>query len=187
MRVLDARISESDREDWLLEDGSGRIEWIRDGQRNSLSGLQPPGQHKLPFITGGTVQDARAALTGRYHGPTARWFDAAREMWSRQVVTPQVQSALLSILVTQPDLIVEGMATDRAGRQGIAISMTARGPQEYTPEMRYVLIIDPDTGMLVSAEEVALAAGKLPIHAPATIGYALFLQSGYTADTTHRP
>jgi hypothetical protein len=108
-------------------------------------------------------------------------------MWSRQVVTRQVQSALLSILATQPDLIVEGMATDRAGRQGIAISTTARSPQERTPAMRYVLIIDPDTGMLLSAEEVALEAGTLPIHVPATIGYALFLRSGYTPGTTGRP
>jgi hypothetical protein len=40
---------------------------------------------------------------------------------------------------------------------------------------------------LLDYEEIALNAGNLPIQAPSTIGYTLWLASGYTTTTTERP
>lgn len=187
MRILNTRVAETLRDEWIAADGSGRILDVRDGQPARWSGPHgsEPGHS---FIVGRTVEELRAQLSQGYGGrSTAGWFKATREIWNQQVVTPELQSALLTILAAQPDVTVEGTTTDRAGRSGIAVSTTTKNSGELTPEMRFTLILNPDTGMLEAYEQIALQAGTLPIHVPATTGYTLWLRQGYTPDTTHRP
>lgn len=173
-RILDSRIEASDREKWIASDGSGRLEEVRGGQRTRWSGTFGPGG----------LTPAAEVLQHSRTRTTADWFQAIRETWSLQAVPPEQQSELLNTLAAQPNLVLEGTVNDRAGRQGIAISTVTQGE---TPEMRYVLVLDPETGMLLDFEEVALTSDGLPIEAPATIGYTLWLASGYTATTTERP
>jgi len=188
MVITDARVEEESREVWLADDGSGRIEVIRSGGlRAPWSGTRGPREDTVPRLEG-AEDSMRAELRRQGRGRTSGdWFDAAAQLWKQQVVTPQLQSALLTVLAEQPGLTVEGTTTDRGGREGIAISTDIERTNPIVPEMRYVLVFDADTGMLLDYEQIALQAGDLPIQAPATIGYTLWMGSGYSPDTTTHP
>lgn len=182
-RILGSRIEASDREFWVAADGSGRIEETRAGQPTRWSGVYTPGQLLARVTTSGSAESVQATLTRQNPGRTsAAWFEAVKDIWNTQAVSPELQSALLRILAARSDLKVDGTVTDRAGRPGIAVS--TRGPTRAT---RYVLILDVETGMLLDYEEIALEAGDLPVEAPATIGYTLWLASGRVVTTSERP
>lgn len=188
MRVLRSGIEPSNREQWVAGDGSGRLNITRNGEPSRLSGIYGPGKLLAGFITTGTVGELRARLADQHLGTgTAGWFTTVNDLWNGQVVPPELQSAVLSILAAQPGVTVRGTTTDRMGREGIAISADARSRHTGTPDMRYILVLDPRTGMLLDYEEVALTASDLPVQAPATIGYTQWLASGYTPTTTERP
>jgi hypothetical protein len=148
------------------------------------SGTYAPGHLTAGVITGGTPASLQAALIRQYsHYRAADWIQLMRTLWDRQVVSPTLQSALLTILAGQPDVSVQGTTTDRDGRPGVAVSAIHTG----APDTREVVIFDQKTGMLLDEEDIALQAGSLPIKAPATIGYTVWLTRGYTTTTTERP
>lgn len=188
MRIIDTGVQEGQREQWIAADGSGRIEHTIGGERTRWSGTYGPGQGAAPRLEGSNEDSLRSQLLrqGRGH-TTGDWFDTVGQLWSQQVVTPQLQSALLRVLADQPGIAMAGMTTDRAGREGVAVSTEIEQTHPIVPEMRYVLVFDQDTGMLLDYEQIALRAGHFPIQAPATIGYYLWIGSGYTPDTTTRP
>lgn len=184
MELLDSRIQENEREQWGMSDGSGRLEIVKDdapGESVSqTSGPSPTGWPK--FVTESDINNAENP-----DRPASRWFDFASEMWSRQVVTPAMQSALLDVLAAKPDIVVEGSTTDRAGRTAIAISTQDRTEHAQTPNERYTMLLDPDSGMLLGYEQVAVEPGDLPIRTPATISYKVWMDSGYTTNVNTRP
>lgn len=176
--IFDAKMSIFERELWLRPGGLGRLEMTEDGgpvRREELSG-GPAFQ---------TVDSLRAPQSANRN--TAQWFQAVAEVWSSQVVTPEIQSALLSILATKPNITVEGETTDRVGRRGIAFSAAADGTRSTTPNERLVIVLDPVTGMLLDHEVVATESGDLPIKTPCTTAYMVWLASGFTPDTDSRP
>lgn len=182
-QVISSRIEPSDREVWIAPDGSGRIQDTRGGTLMRWSGDYTAGHLSTPLKANGTATDIGTELRQQgAHRSTVAWFDAVKQLWATQVVPPTMQSALLQILATQPDVNVAGTVTDRAGRQGIAVST-----ESPTPRMKYVLVLDENTGMLLDFEEVAVEEGSLPVKSPATIGYTVWLSTGRVPTTGDRP
>lgn len=170
--LLFSRIETTDREEWIAPDGSGRILATQDGQR-LISGTHGPWQAGSP----GDVLDNPKHTT-------ADWFQFTNDLWRLQAVSPQRHSKLLTNLAQQPGLILKGKTTDRAGRTGIAISTTTT---DHEPKIRHVMILDPNTGMLLSMERVGLTASSLPIKPPATLSYTLWLDRGHTDSVYEKP
>ncbi|HEY9475917.1 MAG TPA: CU044_5270 family protein [Mycobacteriales bacterium] len=181
MKLLWWRIEKTEREQWSGSDGSGRI--LVRGERPEMSFDKNLRPGELDgSILAGSPEALQAKLAAQNPRRTAAgWFN----MWNTQVVSPELQSALLRNLAAQPGLTVPGMTTDRAGREGIAFSAV---DSDETPVMRYVMVLDPNTGMLLDFEKIALENFEdIPMKTPATTGYTVWLGTGYTASTTERP
>lgn len=185
-RVLDARIEETDREFWVAADGNGRIEETRDGRRSPMSGVYGPGGLGPRPILGPPAGGAPGAFEMQnLAGTPVGWLENVRSIWLAQTVVPALQAALLIRLATQQWLQLEE-TTDWAGRRGIAVG-TEELQGRPGSKVRRVLVLDPDTGMLLAAEEIALQAGGLPVRTAATVNYTLWLKTGYATDFNARP
>lgn len=174
------------RETWATADGSGREVRTTGGHITTDS----------QFAAGTTVVyqnlpsdpatlESDLARTHPNYG-TYEWFVAVTDVWGvGRPVPPPVQGGLLTLLSSKTDVTVLGTTTDRAGRRGVAISTdtTVVGyPQ------RNILIFDTSTGALLSYEQVALADGAaLPVKAPATVGYLMWLTSAKVNTASTRP
>lgn len=184
--VLSSRIEPAERELWVAADGSGRIEETRNGTETDFSSDFGPGElGAMTIEDASSVQELEERLLADHQGRTAgQWFVAIGDIWRQQSVSPQLQSALLSILAEQNGIDVLGTVEDRAGRPGIAVSTIAE-----RRDTQYVLILDADTGDVLDFETIALAphAAPAPVTPPATISYTLWLDSGRTDSTTERP
>lgn len=184
----DARVEPVDRQQWIAANGPGRLRVTSNGAvQTPPSGDYAAGVLRADFLTADSVASLRAELNEahRWPGTAAAWLGMIKETWNGQVVRPALQAAMLAGLAQQHGLVVEGKTTDRAGRGGIAISATGHRPG--APATRYVLILDPHTGMALDYEEIALAAGGRPIQVPATVGYTVWLSAGYTNSVSEQP
>ncbi|WP_157440641.1 hypothetical protein [Actinokineospora inagensis] len=174
LNITDARISAAEQDMWTAPDGTGRLDVSRDGapvkHLDLSSGVARTTPDRLP--------EART---------TAQWFDSIRETWSRQAVSPALQNALLSALATRGDITTEGKTTDRANRPGIAVSTKQDPEHALTPNERLVIVLDPDTGMLLDYEVMSLESGSLPITTPCSTSYTIWLSSGHTTKIGLRP
>jgi hypothetical protein len=170
----------TERRQWIAPDGSGRIAETRAGRASDET--YPAGGLSGPQALSGDPAALRAQLAQSHpdYG-TFEWFAAVNDVWLAEVVPPAVQAALLEILADEPGLVDSGRVTDRAGRPGVAVSTVSDHSGLPT---RYTLVFDPATGRLLDFEQTVLEAGKLPLKAPAVVGYTLWLRSGRT-DTTH--
>lgn len=185
MRFLGSEITESERESWIADDGSGRLNIIGDDRLMSrVGGIHGPGGLTGDHLVERPPGRLRVRLEARNpSGTTAGWFTVMSDLWKRQVVTPTVQGALLAIVSGRQDLTIEGMTVDRAGRPGLAISVVG----EMAPATRMVLVLDERSGALLDLEEIAIERSDLPVEVPATIGYTMWLDSGYSMSVSERP
>ncbi len=181
--VRHSGIAAVDRQQWIAADGSGRLRVVSAGKE-----IMPSGSYsRNGLVPGGITADATAAEIRQHrhiHDSAAGWANAIGDIWSEQVVPPRLQGTLLSALADQQGVTLMGETVDRAGRRGIAVSADrdSGGVRE-----RQVLVLDQHTGRLLDQETVALTAGTLPIRAPATISYTLYLSAGYTETTAITP
>jgi hypothetical protein len=182
-RVQHSGIAAVDRQQWIAADGSGRLKVVSAGKQ-----IMPTGTYAAGGLApSGIAASASAAQIRKRHHvrPTAAsWIAEINEVWSDQVVPPGLQATLLRELASQPHLTLLGTTTDRAGRRGLAVSATSVSGKSRE---RSVLILDQRTGMLLDAETMALTAGSLPVKAPATTAYTVWLTQGFTNTTQRVP
>ncbi|MFL6144780.1 MAG: hypothetical protein ACJ72N_23320 [Labedaea sp.] len=184
--MFNARIAESTRGLWITDNGPGWYEEIRDGQRTRWSGKQDNQAGRPPTVTGTDPKVIEAQLSTRHPDwRGANWITFIEETWTRQTVTPAVQAALLRVLSNAPDLTIEGTVTDRAGRTGVAVS--AIETHDGVATHRRIPILNPTTGAVLDAEKIALEKLGKPINVPATVGYTLWITTGYVAVPLERP
>lgn len=101
------------------------------------------------------------------------------EYTSTYVVPARVSSALWSMLSEQDGLRFLGTVRDRAGREGIGISLTPPDRKNY----RFVFIASLETGKLLGIEEILIRSDpKLDLKAPAVTRFTAFLTSEYAAE-----
>lgn len=183
--VTSAAVVPMIRETWASADGSGR-EMRTTGGHTTDSQFAPgtPAVYQNLPSDSATLESDLARTHPNYG--TYEWFVAVTDVWGvGRPVPPPVQGGLLTLLSSKTDVTVLGTTTDRTGRRGVAISTdtTVVGyPQ------RNILIFDTSTGALLSYEQVALADGAaLPVKAPATVGYLMWLTSAKVNTASTRP
>lgn len=183
-RVISSQVQPYDRRLWVDVTGAGRIQQTWNDEISTPSGTYRSGQlFTAPTMTGSAPELQEQLRRANPDRSPAQWVAAIKDTWANEVVTPALQSALLQILSQQP-VLLEGATTDRLGRRGIAISVESSDGDSRTKE---ILVLDPTSGMLLGYEEVALVARDLPIAAPATVSYIMWLSTGYVADTRTEP
>jgi hypothetical protein len=85
------------------------------------------------------------------------------------VVPRPARAELLRVLAEEPGLIWRGEVTDRAGRRAVAVT------QGDATQGQELLMFDPSTGELLSAESITTVDGARQVYA-----YLLILESGWT-------
>ncbi len=185
-RLLDARFHDTDREFWVAADGNGRIAETRGGRPSRANGVYGPGglsPDPLAGIAAG-VDPVPRLRRSRAPDPVG-WIEDITDLWQRRPVPPAVQGAVLRHLANLPGVRLDE-TTDRAGRAGLAVSADdppARGEWRT----RHVLVLDPATGMLLTAEQVALQRGDAPIGMPDPHSHTTWVSTGYVAGLHARP
>ena len=174
------------RESWVAADGSGRIvtsverpgKAVESSRRDAAVG-EIPTMWPLRSLS---PDDAELAVQlGRGHpaenGPAER-FVAVQDAYADMPLEPAVRAAILRYVASTPGLVVTGRVQDRAGRAGIAVSVTSHYSGLPT---RYTLIFDENTGRLLGSEgTLTTTAGKLDVPIPSVIEYTVFLSAEYT-------
>lgn len=185
---IESWVDLTERELWVAADGSGRIEETHSGRRSRASGRYGPGgMHRWPELP--TDPDELERVLEREFGAdrrgrgTSRWFHVVREVWAGRVIAPALQSALLTVLATKPDLVARGRATDALGREGLAVSTDT---VDWGRPWRYVLLLDPDSGMLTAQQTVELVDGRPDPEAERS-GYTAWRRSAHVDSTDERP
>lgn len=145
-----------EREQWIAEDGSGRILVAKDGRPVQPSGDYGPGELPAPFTTRPVP------------GAAPEVMKAFVAIWSTQVVTPELQRLLLLNLAE-----CAGLATETR-ESGVAVAYVDR-----TRHHKHLLVFDEDTGALIYTEGTALEGARLPIPVPAVTSHTTWLESSY--------
>lgn len=120
------------------------------------------------------VIDARAAAA---EGSTDyERFTIVGDLLRETVAAPELRAALYRVAAGLNGVELVGSMTDRAGRIGIAVSMT--NDQSSRGLERRTLIFDPETSMLLGEEDVLLhKVDWLEAEPPLVIGYTTYLVS----------
>lgn len=160
---------------WRAADGSG---WIHGGKAK-------PGEISRSFNEplSGDAATFQKQIDDKYDLSmgTFESFVAIADLYRAEVLGPDVRAAALTFLANaQSDQPIEylGEASDRIGRQGIAIATESARSGLPT---RYVLIFDQNTGQLLASEQVLTKdAGKLRVKIPAVTSYSVWVESNTT-------
>ena len=177
------RLDRSDHEQWIANNGSGRIRRV-DNHRVTIDqrfGPDPStAPQKLP-----TTSRALQALLAESHPPygTYEWFVAVNDVWGDQIVSPGVESALLRMLAGKPGMVDRGMVTDLLGRRGVAISTDSN----HSRHVRTTLVFDVHTGALLDFDQHRLTAAGKPSPALSAVDYTAWMREGYTTTVTRHP
>ncbi|MEU7609395.1 hypothetical protein [Micromonospora sp. NPDC049204] len=139
---------------WRADDASGRVIRSRypGGNQPTDDSTYHPGELDGPI--GPIAADPKAltahidATQPRFLGPTAVIRGLASLLGWR---TPNqaARTAILTVLRGTPGIAYHGSVTDRAGRTGVGISATS-------DDIRFLLILNPNTGELLAYERAAL-------------------------------
>ncbi len=110
-------------------------------------------------------------------GP-AQQFAAVEAAYQAMPVRAAVRAALLRYLQTVRGIQLTGTVLDRAGRNGIALSVDS-SRSGYA--MTHTLIFDRQDGRLLDSEDVLTrTAGDPDVRVPAVVGYRVLVSAGYT-------
>ncbi|MEV4625408.1 CU044_5270 family protein [Micromonospora sp. NPDC049523] len=104
------------------------------------------------------------------NGPQAV-IRAVADLYRFHEMSPALRAAVLHVLTETNGLVYRGRVVDRAGRTGVAVSVDSEAGAT-----RDLAVLDPDTGTLLSYEQVALISPpRSAVRAPAVISYVLYL------------
>lgn len=105
-----------------------------------------------------------------------------------QPLPPALQANLWRLLADSGSFVDLGTTTDRAGRLGDAIAYDTSAPTGAILPTRFLLVIDPQTGLLLDSERILTSdPGMLPVHIPAVVDYTVFLAAGKTSSDHAMP
>lgn len=101
-------------------------------------------------------------------------YDEIRALFATYVVKPDLAAATWEALRGEEGFTSLGSVEDRAGRNGLAISLIS----SERPEYRFVLIGSTETGQLLGTEEILIKqAAGLDIDPPAVISFTAITSS----------
>ena len=88
--------------------------------------------------------------------------------------SPQLLATVYRMIALIPGVSDAGWVRDRAGREGLAISVPTGGTGQ---EHSWRLIVDPESGRLLDAEDIQIDPSAIKIRTPFVFSYTLYLQS----------
>ncbi|MCG8915849.1 hypothetical protein L6E12_08620 [Actinokineospora sp. PR83] len=172
-------VEQSEREQWIAPDGSGRLVVTRGGESVQPTGDYPPGGLAAAFLTAADPDALTARLRDRNpNGSTSTAVKVFTGVWNNQVVPGALQRLLLLDLARHSDLYVDNSF------RGAGVAVGHLDPEE--PFQR-LLVFDRLTGSLLGAETTALDGAGVPVPTPAVISRTEWLLSGHTTTTTTPP
>lgn len=102
---------------------------------------------------------------------TAELFQAVVDLNRHREPSAAENEGVLRLVSQRTDVMVLDVNEDRAGREVLAIATDS----DYSGLLtRYILMVHPDSGQLLAAEQVLFEAGRLSVSTPAVIDYVLF-------------
>jgi hypothetical protein len=169
---------------WIPADPAYRKEWAREGNPKTPEGsvvdemtwsrgsYQTAFHYPLPSDPQQLLAELKVGNDFDLNG-TSQLIGSVADIYQETMPAPAVRSAVLTVLAGRSDVVALGAIKDRAGRTGLAFATDSASSGLPT---RYVVIFDPATGALLTAEEVLTKnAGELNVRIPSVISYTLFL------------
>lgn len=111
----------------------------------------------------------------RENGPKSA-VRAVADIYRDWVLPATVRAQALRFLAEEEALRYHGRVTDRAGREGVAVTAESAGETD-------MLILDPHTGAVLAHENIINRDVRLPVKTPAVFSYVLILDSRYVTST----
>jgi len=173
------------RQSWTDAEGAGR--WVREDVRQGRTVDREeidlaPGESSYmwpqrslsadPTVLAGQLEQGHPVA----NGPAERLV-AITDAVQEQPLSLAVRAQMLTYLAQTPGLRLEGAVQDRAGRDGIGVSVDS----DYSGlPTRYTVIVDPRDGRILAFEQMlTTTAGKLNVQVPGVVDYQLYLAARY--------
>jgi hypothetical protein len=187
------------REDWVAADGSGRIRetvgelvFLSEADREAWEageftpyalnedfgpgGLEPQlANASLPTDVDLLRAEVKAQAAATHPWSTdSQMFVVIGDLLRDPLTPPDVRAGLFQVAADLPGIELLGQLTDRIGRPGVAVAMSAFAMTPY--HRQEIIIFDPATSVLLEERTVSLAPyGDTP--APFLWGYATYLET----------
>jgi hypothetical protein len=150
-------------------------------KRARWSRVPPPERLDLPSDPDELYERLHDQARGHSEGTNTQMFTLVRDgLLDPSATTPEQRAGLYEVAARIPGVRLDGRARDRAGRAGIAVSI-----RNDPDRRRERLIFDPETGVLLAEEAIALGDGY-GYRAGQTIGYATYT-TGIVGAVGERP
>lgn len=166
-------LSDSDREAWL----AGGFDVFAINEDFGPGGLEPQFDNAALPIQVEALREAVRQLAAASHPwprTDAQMFVVIGDLLRDPLTPPDVRAALYEVAASLPGIELLGETTDRMGRPGIAVAMTAN-------QLREIIIFDPATSALLEERTVGLEPyGNTA--APITWSYSTYLDSKVVAE-----
>lgn len=184
------RMRETSGEPRFLSDRDREL-WIAAGQPREqevwTEAVEAPPALELPSNPDALYERLEAQSQGHPEGVHEEMFtllaDALRETMLRYLTaTPAQRAALYEVAARIPGVELVGRVTDPVGRNGMAVAMTSGADG-----LRHMLVLDPDTGELLSEEQRVLDENEFGYPAGTRIGYATYVDVAIVDSDRERP
>ncbi|MFN2469829.1 MAG: CU044_5270 family protein [Gaiellaceae bacterium] len=167
-------LSARDRQAWIA---AGRPSLAERAHRTSLP---PPPALDLTSDPDALYERLEADARGHGEGLHEEMFVLAGDALRETGATPAQRAALYEVAARIPGVELVGRVVDSAGRSGIAVAYSSDADHQ-----RHMLIIDPQTSVLLGEKYVALEGGEFP--AGTVVGSATYLVEGVVNSLSERP
>jgi hypothetical protein len=142
----------------------------------------------LPTDPAALEQRIRRDTAGSGPSADVEVWVTVRDMLASPVSPPALRAALYQVAAGLPGVEYLGPTSDRLGRRGIAVALS-HGDATHA-RTREVMIFDPDTGLLLQTEQLAIDPVQWGLPASMTgqvVGWAVWERSGVVDAVGLRP
>jgi hypothetical protein len=170
-------LSERDRERWIT---AGRPNLRDAGVGRTRLERQDPSD--LPTDAGALFSRLEDEARGHSQGTHRQMFTRLGDHLRETNISPRQRAALYEVAAKIPGVELVGRVRDPVGRTGLAVAMTY--PSSGT---RAMLVIDPETGVLLAEQNVTLADNFYGYPAGTVVGHATYVVTRMVDAVGDRP
>ena len=158
-------LSERDRRNWIA---AGRPK-IADG-RNFDMPIPRGERNELPGDPDALFDELEDRSRGHSEGTYREMFTLAGDAFRATNITPAVRAALYEVVARIPGVELVGPVEDPVGRPGVAVAM-----DHPAQDTRHTLVIDPETGTMLSEQQVTLEKNFYGYPAGTVVGHSTYV------------
>lgn len=158
-------LSERDRRNWIA---AGRPEIA--GGRSFDMAVPRDKPNELPSDPDALFDELEDRSRGHSEGTYREMFTLAADAFRATNITPALRAALYEVVAQIPGVELVGPVEDPVGRPGVAVAMDH--PNDGT---RHTLVIDPETGTMLSEQQVTLEKNFYRYPAGTVVGHSTYI------------